>query len=244
MPTATTQSWSTKILSSEKELIGRCLLTLILSQCLTLAFLFHSENTSTKVILLTLAVSTVFCSYLLYPGKYFDHRSKSTINLIWTGLLAIGFVVLTFANNIQINFSQIIRLTFAVIIFSLLLSCLTRFINRLSNFSSAYSRAPILVFLMITTLTTAPIWASTWIEDSNHSPGFVIAISPLSYLSTMFDYDYLRSQWFYTHTPYGTLRYHYPHWVSYLIVYLGISVLLLIAEKQLKFTAQKNSRHK
>ena len=232
-----------KLLLRKKELVGRCLLALILAQLLTLAVLPELENTPVKATLLTLATSIILCSYLLYPGNNVCHYSRTTINIIWSTLLAIGVLASILLNNLHFDLILILRLTLAVVLLCLLLSSLTRLI---SHFTTDISSAPLLVFLITTTLTTATIWSGNWIEHigSQNTTDSIIAISPLTYLASMLDYDYLRSQWFYSHTPYGSLRYHYPHWLSYLIVYLGITALLSFVERQLKIKANNlGSKH-
>lgn len=59
----------------------------------------------------------------------------------------------------------------------------------------------------------------------------IIASSPLSYLSVAAEYDYLRSEWFYRHTPFGSLRFTYPNQyvltAIYLVLAIGAQSLLL-----------------
>lgn len=55
----------------------------------------------------------------------------------------------------------------------------------------------------------APLWLGPWAELSGGAD-LVIAVSPLSYLAALAQYDYLRGQWFYVHSPLGSLRFDYP----------------------------------
>jgi hypothetical protein len=62
-------------------------------------------------------------------------------------------------------------------------------------------------------LTSAPVWLGPVIartEPPQPVTDAVIALSPLTHLSLPDQVDYLRSDWFYRHTPFGGLRYDYP----------------------------------
>jgi hypothetical protein len=59
----------------------------------------------------------------------------------------------------------------------------------------------------------APVWLgpvidhtepAQWITDA------LLAVNPLTHLGTLAGIDYLRSDWFYRHSPFGGLRYDYP----------------------------------
>ena len=79
-------------------------------------------------------------------------------------------------------------------------------------------------------LTTLPLWMAPWVESIAPTPPRLHVLlwsSPLSYLAGMLDYDYLRNQWFYQHTPYGMLRYDYPDKILYSVGLIGMSLLLL-----------------
>lgn len=213
------------------ELAGRWLVVLILSQLLVLTLFTGAAHAPAKAVLLALATSMLFSGYLLYPGRLTGGHFQLAKSIIWGGLLAGGLLLLALLQLSQVEPILILRLACAVILLSLLLSLLTR-LTSLTMTDSA--NAPLLVFLTATIVTTAPIWIGAWVEFGSNSRNItdsVVAISPLSYFAVMIDYDYLRSQWFYTHTPFGTLRYSYPGWLSYTIAYLGITILLSLMEK-------------
>lgn len=75
---------------------------------------------------------------------------------------------------------------------------------------------------------TLPLWASPlavivgarqWFVDS------IVALCPASYLARLAGIDYLRGDWMYRHTPYGSLRFDYPGVVSSSIVILILAAL-------------------
>jgi len=55
----------------------------------------------------------------------------------------------------------------------------------------------------------------------------VVAASPLTFLSVLADYDYLRGHWFYTHSAMGSLRFAYPAGWQLGACYLGLGLSLL-----------------
>jgi len=97
--------------------------------------------------------------------------------------------------------------------------------------------ASLLVFLIAAACSTAPLWLGPLAElagSHQHLVDAIVAISPLSYLAQLADYDYLRGAWFYQHTPFGGLRYNYPSMSLLTGSYLALSGLLLAAKWQLQ----------
>ena len=59
----------------------------------------------------------------------------------------------------------------------------------------------------------APLWLGPVAESFAERGALVntiVALSPLSYLAALADFDYLRATWFYEHSALGALRYEYP----------------------------------
>jgi hypothetical protein len=59
----------------------------------------------------------------------------------------------------------------------------------------------------------APIWLGPIAESFAERTAVVnaiVAVSPLTYLAALADFDYLRATWFYEHSALGALRYEYP----------------------------------
>ncbi|MCP5299749.1 MAG: hypothetical protein H6954_08580 [Chromatiaceae bacterium] len=70
----------------------------------------------------------------------------------------------------------------------------------------------------------APLWLGPLLEKAVVANGVidtVVAISPVSYLASLLEWDYLRGDWFYRHTPFGSLRYAYPDGVTSSVFYLA-----------------------
>jgi squalene-hopene/tetraprenyl-beta-curcumene cyclase len=89
----------------------------------------------------------------------------------------------------------------------------------------------------------APVWFAPIAErlsDMQFLTDLSIAISPLSYLAVIADFDYLRTPWFYAHSALGSIRYSYPNpWIlaAAYAVTAGIGLALILRRKQVPFVA-------
>jgi hypothetical protein len=86
-----------------------------------------------------------------------------------------------------------------------------------------------LTFAAVIVLTTLPIWLGPWIDSyplSQTVVDLIISASPLTHLTIMAEFDYLRSQWFYQHTPYGAIQFGYPTKLGSTVGYTGLSLAL------------------
>jgi hypothetical protein len=80
---------------------------------------------------------------------------------------------------------------------------------------------------------TLPLWAAPlavifgarqWVIDG------IVALCPASYLAGLSGIDYLRGEWLYRHTPYGSLRFDYPDVAnSSLVIFLLAAALFTYA---------------
>ena len=83
------------------------------------------------------------------------------------------------------------------------------------------------VFCAAALAAAGPLWTGPLLEDGRFGQSAVnavIAASPLSYLAVIADWDYLRGEWFYHHSPFGGLRYDYPSPIGATLVYLAIGL--------------------
>jgi len=96
-------------------------------------------------------------------------------------------------------------------------------------YASSHASAMVMFALITGACCTAPLYLSVVAEATSHQTVVVdaiIAASPVSYLAALTDYDYLRSTWFYQHTPFGGLRYNYTAPGVMTLCYLIISLML------------------
>jgi len=75
----------------------------------------------------------------------------------------------------------------------------------------------------------APLWLGPLVERLGAAPGLVnsiVAASPITYLAVLADTDYLRAQWFYSHSPMGSLPFGYPGQIVSTGTWMLVGVLL------------------
>ena len=85
-------------------------------------------------------------------------------------------------------------------------------------------------FALLMLASSAPLWlapVAVSFAGSQSVTNVIVGMSPVSYLATVADYDYLRTNWFYQLTPYGGLRYDYPSAAVSTIVYQLLTIGLV-----------------
>ena len=106
----------------------------------------------------------------------------------------------------------------------ILLFALGSICSLLHRFTGSRHSAAWWVVLATGLLSSAPIWSGPLVEAlsaGRQAIDAIIACSPLSYLAALAEWDYLRGEWFYRHTPFGGFRYDYPSPVTGSLIYLG-----------------------
>jgi hypothetical protein len=89
------------------------------------------------------------------------------------------------------------------------------------------------VLLGLATLALAPLWLAGALDALSRRPGsldVLVAVNPLTALCAAAQTDYLRMDWFYRHSPLGSLRFDYPAPAALFAAYAGLvsgAVLLL-----------------
>ncbi len=94
------------------------------------------------------------------------------------------------------------------------------------------SSAVLAVLTLICFAAAAPLWIGPWVEYFAGTDWFadlVVAISPLTYLAVMAEYDYLRDHWFYARAPYGAYRFGYPGQLVSSAAYIAFGIAFRIA---------------
>lgn len=94
------------------------------------------------------------------------------------------------------------------------------------------SIAILAVLTLICIAAAVPLWIGPWVEYFAGTDWFadlVVAISPLTYLAAMAEYDYLRDQWFYARAPYGAFRFGYPGQLVSSGVYVAFGIAFRLA---------------
>jgi hypothetical protein len=116
---------------------------------------------------------------------------------------------------------------------SVVILCLSFFLWSLSQLlavvlvGNRHSRMPILLFTVF--IISTPAWLGPLVDI--YQPGVsttnaIIAITPLTHFSVAAEYDYLRSEWFYRNTPFGSLPFSYPSLLSITACYLFLVIFM------------------
>jgi hypothetical protein len=173
-----------------------------------------------KEILMCQAI-IIFClGFLFYPANY--HRFA---HLLWSFCLGAGMLITALLENASLM--QAMNTAVAVFVLSVFLHsfCLALAFCHANHRLTAW-----VSFWTMLLFSTLPVWLSPWVEylaDTQTKINGLLWASPLSYLAGMLDYDYLRNQWFYTHTSYNMLRYDYPEPMAYSLSLIAASLILM-----------------
>lgn len=187
----------------------RGLVLLLLTQLASASLLAADSNVAEQ--LLARAVFTLVLGMALLPQPVPGQPPRLGLLLCWS--LLSGASIAPGALWLQPDFHVANRVAvlaggtaLLVFLFGSLCWCLA---GRLGDRRLA-AQATLTTLLLGLTL---PLWLSPlavlhggdkWFVDS------IVALCPASYLATIIDIDFLRGDWMYRHTPYGSLRFDYP----------------------------------
>ena len=169
------------------------------------------------------AGAMVVAAFLLDAGPASPRKT-----LAWSAIAALGAGLLAAANATPLPGSgPLVGLALGAGVLVLFACAALRLAERWLG-SAAGARLGVGIGLMLA--TAAPLWlgpagARLDLADA------VVAASPLTYLSVMADYDYLHAQWFYAHSPLGSVRFAYPGKWTATATYGVAGVLLLTAAR-------------
>ncbi|RDH88486.1 MAG: hypothetical protein DIZ78_00695 [endosymbiont of Escarpia spicata] len=218
-------TWRTDESGADKELAaalwthGTIVLVLLFQHSMTSS---GSSFPSNAWLLVNLGLATSLTCLLMLP------HTGSTLSLVFNSMASTGvFLLMLFTHDKgTIPNTILLQSTLAVFTITLLLSTLAGFLKRFR--ATAYIALPTVFFLALVA-GSATLWLGPLVElfvFSDAAVNAIIAISPLSYLSAAAEYDYLRSEWFYRNTPFGSLRFTYPGSLQLGAIYLGFAAAL------------------
>jgi hypothetical protein len=183
---------------------------------------------STSALAVSLTATLVTAGAVLEPGRSSATGSVLPVALLWSALLAAGAWLLLAANLGRAgDMGLALRLAAGVGAVSLALVGVSRLLEDLLG-SRATARLGVLLVLGL--LGAGPLWLAPAAERLGGSGLFadtVVAASPLTCLAVLADYDYLRGNWFYTHSVMGSLRFDYPAGWQLGASHLGLGLLML-----------------
>lgn len=185
---------------------------------------FATPGVESGAMQVTLALCCSWLAVLLTPVNS-DRRKHLGATVLWAITAATGFLILSFSPFYFEQGNRGLQVAGGVLILVLLFSAIQ---SLLQLYSSNLASAKILLTLITGVFLAAPLYLSVVAEATSHQilVDTIIAASPVSYLAAIADYDYLRSNWFYQHTPFGGLRFNYPSPGVMTFCYIVITLVL------------------
>jgi hypothetical protein len=225
------------------ETVQRGAVLLALSWLASEGLLWRVRDVPASVALLVCTGSAILLALLLLPAalKRSPAHSATPAVLGWSFTTAVVAALLCVrrlgdipqaANLFAIGASAFM----AVLMFGALVALLRRGCRNTARAHGAVVTAILLA-------TSAPLWLGpllAWSRPSVLLTDAVVNVSPISHLAVMFRYDFLRSVWFYQHTPFPGLRYDYFSATSVCLVYVATAAALLIIEA---LASKRNQSH-
>ena len=196
---------------------------------------FTATDIEPSVMLITLAVFFSWLAILLAPMNSGQETHVGDV-MLWAVMAAAGFLALSSSPLYFEQGNHNLQLAGGVLILVLLFSAMQRLIR---VYISSQANTMMLLTLITGAFFAAPLYLSVVAEATSHQAlvDAIVAASPVSYLAGIVNYDYLRSNWFYQHTPFGGLRFNYPATDVMTVCYL-IATLVLAGTNILRNKAE------
>lgn len=167
------------------------------------------------------AAGTVLLAQLFHPHGAIPARLPSVLrSLGWSA--ALGILAAALLLILSLNHRGIVSVARPAIAVALSAFALTSFTNLIDLKIHDRQLSHMITLALLVISGAAPLWLGPIAQWTTTPPVLIngiIASSPLTYFAVMADIDYLRSSWFYMHTPYGGLRYAYPAPGVYTLAY-------------------------
>jgi len=164
---------------------------------------------------------TITC-YLLLP-------TASTIGSLFANCVA-GAPLLIILSQLPVAKEVPLPVLFQI---SVMILCLSFFLWSLSQLLAAvFADAHFirkLIFLFTVFIISAPVWLGPLVDiyqPGDSTTNGIISITPLTHFSVAAGYDYLRSEWFYQNTPFGSLPFSYPSLIAITTGYLLLVIFM------------------
>jgi hypothetical protein len=176
--------------------------------------------------LVNLALFLCLASYLLLPPAH------GLAGLLGNSVAGLALFVVVTCTALPTAVPAIILLRVAIVVFclSLLSWSLTQFFQFLFP---ARQNPRVCVILSIACLAAAPIWLGP-LMDIYH-PGDrvingIVSMTPLTHVAVAAQYDYLRGEWLYQNSSFGSLRFVYPGFggimAGYFLVVFALQIII------------------
>ncbi len=177
---------------------------------------------------LALAGGGLLTGFLLWPMLWRTCDLNLMDLLRWLALSAVAGLPLLLAMPAAAWLALALPLLAGVLVLGLLLGTLTLALQHYIGGTALAAHRTVACLLLL--CGTAPLWLGPLAGRLAQQAytDLVLALSPLSYLAGLIEYDLFRGAWFYAHTPLGGLRYEYPDGTLMTLCYCGMAALLLL----------------
>lgn len=197
---------------------------------------FTGESSPSGLLLAAIATPTLLA--ILFAPLENDPPGRALRNVVaWSAgvLLAAGVCCLLFGVNAPAN-----RIASAMAMAFLILLCvhaaaalLGQWLRRAGIAGPAASEWSTWIGAAILWLSaSAPAWLGPLADILAHgnqgAPAAIAAVSPLSHLAVAAGHDLLRNEWFYAHSPIGSLQFDYPAATVLFLSYIAVATLLAV----------------
>ena len=213
---------------------GLALITLLLAQLIG-AVIAGPEPLPAKATALVFAAAMVAAGAVLDRGAPASGVPALVGALFRSAGLAVGTALLVVVNApLHAGLVDVASPAAAVAVLTLTIAGAARLFGAVVG-SVALGTLCTIVGLALT--SAAPLWlgpAVARLGDPRLVVDTVIGVSPVTYLAVMCDYDYLRSDWLYTTSPVGSVRFDYLAGSTLTGGYLFLAALLFGAHHLLR----------
>ena len=177
--------------------------------------------------LISLSLVIISASLILLPATnaLYSHILNSLFSSVLLAACAFWLV------DAPASLTELMRLAAITFSIALLLFSLQNFISRS------------IILLMLVTLLLSPLWSSPLLDNNPTAAQWInplLAINPLTHLAIAIDFDYLRQDWLYRHSAFGSLPFRYPGFSVIGGVYLLLILTLQLPPHWVK--THKNSQ--
>jgi hypothetical protein len=170
---------------------------------------------------ISLSLVIISASLILLPATRYA-RSALINSLFCATLLSL---LVYWLPDSPLSMTSLMRLATITFCLSLLLFSLRVFVSCS------------LMLMLLAVLLLSPVWSSPLMDNFPLAAQWVnllLSLNPFTHLAIAIDFDYLRQDWLYRHSAFGSLSFRYPGFATTSIVYLFLFFALQLLQHLIK----------
>jgi hypothetical protein len=174
--------------------------------------------------MLNQALFVSLACYLMLPAA----DTFKAVLLNSAGAMLVFFLLSRLPFTVAVPVTVLLQPGIIVFCLGMLLWSLTQLFEHLFPHSNSIR---ISVTLLAVIITSAPLWVGPLAEIYRAGDVIVngvVSVTPLTHFSVAADYDYLRAEWMYQHSAFGSLPFAYPGFISITACYFLFVFILRI----------------